>query len=548
MYKLEKSQKAFKTLDLLRGSVTIDCYLFAEMINEKLENGSFNSSKFLRGTIDFNKLDKMLNDLSNEEIESLFFIILSNEKFNDNFVFPEGEKLVIEIIKRFSVASNSVLDIGSGYGSFINNLHQAKIGEEYYGEEINSNAFFISNILFKLRNIDNVSIKKQDSLLNWEDYHKYDIVYCNMPFLGSAPNDIKDIFDEMKKYPLPRVRTSDWFFNFRVIDSMKESGIGFSFVRNGALNGNRDEEIRKYFIENKKIKAVIKLPSNLLDYTMIPTNLLIFTNESNEKVKFIDASNKFVNLNRRKNGFSDENINDIIDGLFNENEIAKSIHIDEIKKEDYDLSPELYLNNYEDKLINPIKLSDLATIIRGRNINKNELDQDLAKPQGGFLLNIGDFQDSLIMKCKQSVSNELIEQNQKIIVQHKDILLIGRGPVIKVAMADKELVKQNVIVSSNITIIRANKEKINPYYLFAYLNSEIGLVMLNRISTGTVMNSVSNKKLNELLIPILSLDEQMDIAEEMNVSLSDYRRILKNLEKYNERLPLIFNKFSEGGE
>lgn len=545
---MEKSQKAFETLDLLRGSVTIDCYLFAEMINEKLENGTFNSSKFLKGSIDFIKLDNMLNDLSNEEIESLFFIILNNERFNDSFIFPAGEKLVTEIIKKFNFHSKSVLDIGSGYGNFINNLHQQNIGELYYGEEINNNAFFISKVLFKLRNIDNVSIKNHDALLNWEDNNKYDIVYCNMPFLGNAPNNIKDVFNQIKKYPLPRVRNSDWYFNFRVIDSMKEDGIGFTIVRNGALNGNRDEDIRKYFVENKKIKAVIKLPSNLLDYTAIPTNLLIFTNENNEEVKFIDASNKFVSLNRRKNGFSDENINEIIDSLFNENEIAKSIHIDEIKKEDYDLSPELYLNNYEDKLINPNKLSDLATIIRGRNINKKDLDEDLTKPQGGFLLNIGDFQDSLIMKCKQSVSNELIEQNQKIIVQHKDILLIGRGPVIKLAMADKELVEQNVIVSSNITIIRATKEKINPYYLFAYLNSEIGLVMLNRISTGTVMNSVSNKKLNELLIPILSLDEQMDIAEEMNVSLSDYRRILKNLEKYNERLPLIFNKFSEGGE
>lgn len=113
------------------------------------------------------------------------------------------------------------------------------------------------------------------------------------------------------------------------------------------------------------------------------------------------------------------------------------------------------------------------------------------------------------------------------------------------AIIDKATADKQVIVSSNITIIRPDTGKVDPHYLLAYMNSEIGHNMIERMNTGSVIFTFTNKKLAEYLVPVLSEEEMNLIADEMKIELADYKRMQRSIKRFKEKLPTIFNKFDK---
>lgn len=197
-------------------------------------------------------------------------------------------------------------------------------------------------------------------------------------------------------------------------------------------------------------------------------------------------------------------------------------------------------------LINPQPLSKLtSTLLRGRDINKTTLDEDKDKVPAGYLLNLSDLNDIYIDELNQPISQELVEAHSKMLVREHDLVITSRGSKIKVAIIDKSIADKQVIVSSNITIIRPDIDQINPYYLLAYMNSETGMNMIERMNTGSVIFTFTNKKLSDYLVPVLPKEEMEMIADEMMLELADYKRMVKNVKRFKEKLPTIFNKFNK---
>ena len=132
-----------------------------------------------------------------------------------------------------------------------------------------------------------------------------------------------------------------------------------------------------------------------------------------------------------------------------------------------------------------------------------------------------------------------------MLVKEDDLVITSRGSKIKVAIIDKATADKQVIVSSNITIIRPDTSKVDPHYLLAYMNSEIGHNMIERMNTGSVIFTFTNKKLAEYLVPVLSEEEMNLIADEMKMEIADYKRMQRSIKRFKEKLPTIFNKFDK---
>ena len=58
---------------------------------------------------------------------------------------------------------------------------------------------------------------------------------------------------------------------------MKESGKAVAIMTNGATWNSSDKKIRKFFIENGYVEAVISLPAKLFNGFAIPTTLIVFS-------------------------------------------------------------------------------------------------------------------------------------------------------------------------------------------------------------------------------------------------------------------------------
>ena len=105
---------------------------------------------------------------------------------------------------------------------------------------------------------------------------------------------------------------------------------------------------------------------------------------------------------------------------------------------------------------------------------------------------------------------------------------------------------KKLIISSNFNILRIKDDKVSPYYLFAFLTSEIGVEQLKQLMTGTVINVISQKSLQEYKVSMLDEETQEDIAFKMEEELLEYYSYLKKVKNFKEKLPQLFNE--NGGE
>ncbi|WP_462378423.1 restriction endonuclease subunit S, partial [Emergencia timonensis] len=102
-------------------------------------------------------------------------------------------------------------------------------------------------------------------------------------------------------------------------------------------------------------------------------------------------------------------------------------------------------------------------------------------------------------------------------------------------------------ISGNITIIRVDNCKYDPYVLFEYLNSETGQVNLDRIQSGTTIKILSNGNLKNLQIPSFELLKMQEVGKQLKENRNEFFRVWRELinnyqEKKKELSELIFKE------
>jgi type I restriction enzyme M protein len=137
------------------------------------------------------------------------------------------------------------------------------------------------------------------------------------------------------------------------------------------FRGGAELHIRKYLIEDRNyLDAVIGLPANIFYGTSIPTCIMVFKKcrEHPKDVLFIDASNEFDKV-KTQNILRDEHIEKIVGTYRNRTEIdkfSKSVTLEEIVSNDYNLNIPRYIDNFEEEIsidINAIS-TDLMSLVK----------------------------------------------------------------------------------------------------------------------------------------------------------------------------------------
>lgn len=122
-----------------------------------------------------------------------------------------------------------------------------------------------------------------------------------------------------------------------------------------------------------------------------------------------------------------------------------------------------------------------------------------------------------------------------------------KGAVIKSAIV--ETPPPEAFASGNITILRTNREKYDPYVLFEYLNSSQGMLELEKIQSGTTIRILNNTNLKTFQIPVYDKSLMEKIGSRLKRNRKIYFQKLKNLEEdYNKERNILNGLLKEEGE
>ncbi|WP_423792289.1 N-6 DNA methylase [Methanocaldococcus indicus] len=263
-----------------------------------------------------------------------------------------------------------ILDPACGSASMLIEQYKFNNNVVLVGQERNE----VTGILAKLNIIlhgitpSNAKIFIGDSLVNpkFESFlkelkrDKANKVVANPPWNqdGYTEDVLKNNpkHSEIYKYGFPNKNSADWAW-IQLINYYTQEKAGIVIDTGALFRGGRERAIRKKFVDEDLIDAVILLPEKIFYNAQAPGIILVLNKNKSEerkgKILFINASNEYINHPeiRRLNKLSDENIEKIakaykkfkdVDGF------CKVVDIEEIKKNDYNLNVSLYVSPIEE--------------------------------------------------------------------------------------------------------------------------------------------------------------------------------------------------------
>jgi len=328
------------------------------------------------------------------------------EYFLGEFALAEGKKggqfytprsvveLLVEMLEPYK---GRVFDpcCGSG-GMFVQSEkfveeRKGKINDiSIYGQESNQTTWRLAKMNLAIRGLDSSQVKwnNEGSFLN--NAHKdlkTDYIIANPPFNVSDWNGDLLRKDGRWKYGTPPTGNANFAWIQHFLYHLAPKGTAGFVLANGALSSDTQGEdiIRKNLIESNLVDCIVMLPEKLFLNTGISASLwFLKRNKESNDVLFIDASALGVMVSRKNRVLEESDISKVANkysswkksnGYSNEVSFCKTASIDEIRTNNYILTPGRYVGDSVDP-IDTIPFSEkLKTFSETQKIErKNNLE------------------------------------------------------------------------------------------------------------------------------------------------------------------------------
>lgn len=477
----------------------------SDIIHIFLKNVDRNSyPEFLISNLEknINFIEKLQNIKNKLHVLAILYICL-----NENKKFPIDVKYYIEDIKKtyFPI-------IGKIQKSFSNNFiyeliknlpyiygDKSIINENLYKNFVNENVLF--NINQNFPNIINLlkvkEIQKHSFLLH--DFDSYIFVQIFKKSLGLKGNVYYKDDKKLNDLEYDRFFSSINKNNLKFIDNIIEKN-KFTFI-NLFLDY---KDFKRLWFEKFKEKLFDKNFYSILNFNN--HKLLLSMRKIQENIEYAyydDKHNLFF-----KEYITKENLN------------GKSLPL---------------ASSCKSKINSPLTLGDfLLSIKRGYQTTEFSKDwkNDINSKKGIKYLTNSNINKGFINKSNCSIF-ELINENREKYYNYaqKDDIIITKNSPYSAAIVENN---EKYLVNDNCFILKIDKNKIDPYYILAFLSSK---KLIRSINT----NALSIKKINSLPINLHSLEEVEKISSEMKNIIKNLEDIYKNFSKFDYRRENIFN-------
>ena len=278
----------------------------------------------------------------------------------DYFTPPAITEFIAYLINKENYTS--VYDPFCGTAAIVHKLRNHGGPIHFEGQDVDLRTSLLARVNVEAWHGNDKSITCRDSLAAWNN-EPFDVV-------ASCPPYGLRIYDEARK----AAQRETGFIcreieNLVIAKSFKVNHVKSCFLLlNMAFTFTMAaNQIRKYFVDNNYLDAIISFPPNTLYGTSIPCFLLICktTRKKDEAIKFIYAESCFIESDRRKRILDVNQLISIMEA--DDAQECISVSPDVIKRDfDYNLNPSLYLHNnveiHEGQCL--VRLSDVLSLQR----------------------------------------------------------------------------------------------------------------------------------------------------------------------------------------
>jgi type I restriction enzyme M protein len=375
------------------------------------------SAKQVAGMIDlFSK--KKFSEKENPESDILGRIY---EYYLGKFAMAEGAgagqfftpgsivRLLVEMLEPYQ---GRIFDPACGSGGmfvqsmkFVNSHNGGSKNISIYGQERYEGTLRLCKMNLFLRGLS-FDIRLGDSLLNdrFPDL-KADFVISNPPFNVKQWHP-EDLQDEDPRLLGPKDEFTNTNANYMWMQTfyshLSKSGTAGFVMANGAMTTNTSGErnVREFMVDNGIIDCIVRLPDKLFLTTGIPACLFFLSKnrdgkdgkhrERKNEILFIDANKMGEMVTRRQRILTDEDIDKITSayhnwrntkGIYSDIEgFCKSATIDEVKAQDYKLTPGIYVGTeveQDDGIPFEEKMDELKEKLMEQFAKSNELQNKI---------------------------------------------------------------------------------------------------------------------------------------------------------------------------
>ena len=423
-----------------------------------------------------------------------------------------------------------VADLGCGRGDFLTSTAGRAHGLRLYGIDNNREVAALASIRLDLVARD-WEVETGD-MLEMDATHAFDRVFSNFPF-GMRPAVMRgqgDYYEMMRfgRLGIGRPASADWLFNKLAYDSLAEGGKAVTVMANGAAFNGGDIQARRYFVNNGMIRAVVALPANLFPGTGIAT-VLVVLGKNDGPIRMVDATDLSVS-GRRWDTIGDDEIAAILSRLESDSDFSRLVSNEELAAAEYNLFPTRYLGR-SIELENASRIGDLAlSIERGASITARELDALTVDEDTGLVfLRLSDIADGCIGDDLPHL-RELDPKTERQWLRTGDLIISKNGAPFKIAVAEVPEGK-TILANGNLYIIRLDTERVDPYFVAAFLASDDGKELMERMVVGTTIPNLPLRNLKDIQLPVPDKDVQRAVARRYRARLDEIEVLKIKLEK-----------------
>jgi len=294
----------------------------------------------------------------------------AGKKAGEFYTPPEVSTLLAKLVDPKPGAR--ICDPACGSGSLLIKVAKEVADKNFalFGQESNGSTWSLCRMNMFLHEMDSARIEWGDTLNNPklienDELMRFDVVVANPPFSlekWGHENASHDRFKRFGRGVPPKSRGDYAFISHMVEVALAGTGKVGVVVPHGVLfRGGAEGTIRRKFIEENILEAVIGLPEQLFYGTGIPTAILIFnkgrkprdlaTTKRDKHILFIDASREYED-GKKQNRLRPQDIEKIVTTFREFKEIPKYSHLAsfaEIEEAEYNLNIPRYVDTFEEE-------------------------------------------------------------------------------------------------------------------------------------------------------------------------------------------------------
>ena len=397
---IESSASGYPSQDDIKG-LFADFDTTSPRLGNTVKDKNTRLTAVLKGVagLSFGDFEDNQIDLFGDAYEFLISNYAANAgKSGGEFFTPQHvSKLIAQLAMHNQEVVNKIYDPAAGSGSL---LLQAKkhfdahvIEEGFYGQEINHTTYNLARMNMFLHNInyDKFSLALGNTLLepHFGDEKPFDAIVSNPPYsVNWIGSDDPTLINDDRFAPagvLAPKSKADFAFVLHALSYLSAKGRAAIVCFPGIFyRGGAEQKIRQYLIDNNFVETVISLAPNLFYGTTISVCILVLSkHKPDTKTQFTDASGLFKK-ETNNNTLTEDHITQIMrifDSKTDVEHLAKSVELEQISANDYNLSVSSYVQAKDTReAINITTLNkDLETTVANINRLRTEINAIIAE-------------------------------------------------------------------------------------------------------------------------------------------------------------------------